>query len=69
MKANFCEKGDSITYALLILFRTQKNKIDVVVVPGVVQKKAGNAVPLFVYSFRGVRTAPSVRLFVIAQNE
>ena len=36
---------------------------------GVVQKTAGNAVRQFVYSFRGVLTAPSVRLFVIAQNE
>ena len=53
MKANFCEKGDSITYAILILFRTQKNKIDVVVMRGVVQKKAGNVVCLFVYSFLG----------------
>ena len=69
MKANFCEKGDIITYALFIWFRTQKNKFDVVKMRGVVQKKAGNAVRLFVYSFRGVRTAPSVRLFVIAQNE
>ena len=53
MKANFCEKGDSITYALLILFRTQKNKIDVVVMRGVVQKKVGNTVRLFIYLLWG----------------
>ncbi len=58
MKANFCEKGDSITYALLILFRTQKNKIDVVVMCGVVQKKAGNAVNLSYIHFGGGEQHP-----------
>ena len=48
MKANFCEKGDRITYALFIWFRTQKNKFDVVKMRGVVQKRRET---LFVYSF------------------
>ena len=46
MKANFCEKGDVITSALLNCFRTFKNKFDISIMGGVVQKRREMAVHL-----------------------
>ena len=61
MKANFCEKGDRITYTLFIRFRTQKNKFDVVKMRGVVQKRRET---LFLYSFIRFVGYEQPRLFV-----
>ena len=48
MKANLCEKGDSITSAHLKSFRTFKNKFDLGIMGGGVRKRQEAAVRLFV---------------------